>query len=401
MLKARRIVILGSTGSIGTGALSVVEAAPADFDVVALSAHRNTGLLAEQATRFAANRVALGDLNGDSERSGTSATGVPARIDPADMPDGVEILDGADGLEALASDPTVDVVINALVGAAGLGPALATVRAGHRLAIANKESLVAAGELLTALAAVTGSELVPIDSEHSAVFRCLRGVRHEEVAGITLTASGGPLRDAPVSKLATATVEDVLKHPTWEMGAKVTVDSATMFNKGLEVLEAHWLFGLDFDRIDVVVHRESVVHSLVRLRDGSQLAHLGDPDMRVPIQYAMYYPDPPTVSFGGRSLAEVGELHFAELDESRYPCFGLALEAGRRGGTAPAIAATADECAVEAFVAHRLPFGGIADVIEGALERTPSGAAESLGAIRAAEREAAAVASDLIRELDT
>ena len=401
MPEAKRIVILGSTGSIGTGALSVVEAAPDDFDVVALSALRNTELLAEQATRFGAKRVALGDLSEESEQSGGSATAATVRIDPADMPDGVEILAGADGLEALASDPTVDVVINALVGASGLGPALAAVRAGHRLAIANKESLVAAGELLTALSTVTGSELVPIDSEHSAVFRCLRGVRPEEVAGITLTASGGPLRDAPVSKLATATVEDVLRHPTWEMGAKVTVDSATMFNKGLEVLEAHWLFGFDFDRIDVVVHRESIVHSLVRLRDGSELAHLGDPDMRVPIQYAMYYPDPPTVSFAGRSLAEVGALHFAPLDESRYPCFSLALEAGRRGGTAPAIAATADECAVHAFVERRLPFGGIAAVIEGALERTPSGAAESLEAIRAAETEAAAIASELIAELAT
>ncbi len=401
MPQARRIVILGSTGSIGTGALSVVEAAPEDFDVVGLSALRNTELLTEQAIRFGANRVALGDLPAGREPSVDPLEEDAARIDPSALPDGVEILQGADGLEAMASDPTVDVVINALVGASGLGPAVAAVRAGHRLAIANKESLVAAGGLLTALAAETGSELVPIDSEHSAVFRCLRGVRHEEVEGITLTASGGPLRDSPVRELATATVEDVLKHPTWEMGAKVTVDSATMFNKGLEVLEAHWLFGLDFDRIDVVVHRESIVHSLVRLRDGSLLAHLGDPDMRIPIQYAMYYPDPPTVSFGGRTLAEVGSLHFAPLDESRYPCFGLALEAGRRGGTAPAIAATADECAVEAFVTRRLSFGGIADVIEGALERTPSGAAESLEAIRAAETEAAVVASELIRELDT
>ncbi len=401
MPKARRIVILGSTGSIGTGALSVVEAAPDDFDVVALTALRNTELLAEQATRFGASRVALGDPLASPNHPGGRAAGGAGRIDPADMPDGVEILSGADGLEALASDPSVDVVINALVGASGLGPALAAVRAGHLLAIANKESLVAAGELLTALATVTGSELVPIDSEHSAVFRCLRGVRSEEVAGITLTASGGPLRDTPDSELARANVEDVLRHPTWEMGAKVTVDSATMFNKGLEVLEAHWLFGLELDRIDVVVHRESVVHSLVRLRDGSLLAHLGDPDMKIPIQYAMYYPDPPTVSFAGRTLAEVGALHFAPLDESRYPCFGLALEAGRRGGTAPAIVATADECAVEAFVTRRLPFGGIADVIERTLERTPSGAAESLEAIQAAEREAAAVASELVRELDT
>ncbi len=386
MSKARRIVILGSTGSIGTGALSVVEAAPDDFDVVGLSAYRNTELLAEQAERFRADRVVFGDADTTADVA---------------LPGGVEALSGAEGLDALASDPSVDVVVNALVGASGLGPAMAAVRAGHQLAIANKESLVAAGELITALATVTGSELVPVDSEHSAIFRCLRGVHHDEVEGITLTASGGPLRDAHASTLETATIEDVLKHPTWEMGAKVTVDSATMFNKGLEVLEAHWLFGLGFDRIEVVVHRESVVHSLVRLKDGSQLAHLGDPDMRVPIQYAMYYPDPPTVSFGGRTLSEFGALHFEPLEESRYPCFGLALEAGRRGGTAPAVAATADECAVDAFVTRRLPFGGIAAVIERTLERTSSGAAESLEAIRAAETEAAAVASELIRELNT
>jgi len=397
----RRIVILGSTGSIGTGVLSVVEAAPGDFDVVGLSALRNTELLVEQAIRHGASRVALADLPAGHEASVAVRGDDAARIDPSTLPEGVELLQGEGGLEAMASDPTVDVVINALVGASGLGPAMAAVRAGRRLAIANKESLVAAGELLTTLAAETGSELVPIDSEHSAIFRCMLGVRREEVVGVTLTASGGPLRDSPVRELAAATVEDVLKHPTWEMGAKVTVDSATMFNKGLEVIEAYWLFGLDFDQIDVVVHRESIVHSLVRLQDGSLLAHLGDPDMRIPIQYAMYYPDPPTVSFGGRTLAEVGALHFEPLDESRYPCFGLALEAGRRGGTAPAIVATADECAVEAFVRRRLPFGGIADVIARALERTPAGSAESLEAIRAAEAEAAVVAEELIRELGT
>lgn len=391
MSVARRIVILGSTGSIGTGALSIVERAPDDFDVVGLSAYRNTTLLVEQAIRFGARTIALG----------SGEAGEPGRIDASTLPAGVELSEGADALMAMASDTTVDVVVNALVGASGLGPAMAAVRAGRRLAIANKESLVAAGELLTALAMVTGSKIVPIDSEHSALFRCLRGVRREEVDGITLTASGGSLRDADVTGLATATIEDVLRHPTWEMGAKVTVDSATMFNKGLEVLEARWLFGFELDTIDVVVHRESIVHSLVRLRDGSLLAHLGDPDMRIPIQYAMYYPDPPAVSFGGRTLADVGALHFEPLVESRYPCFGLALEAGRRGGTAPAIVATADERAVEAFVTHRLPFGGIADVIEGTLERATSGPAESLEAILAAETEAAAVASELIRGFGT
>jgi len=384
--KARRVSILGSTGSIGTGALAVVAAAPADFDVVGLSAYRNTSLLSEQAAQFAATRVALGDERGAGD---------------AGLLSGVETLRGAAGLETLASDPDVDLVVNALVGAAGLGPAMAAVRAGHRLAIANKESLVAAGELLTALASVTGSDLVPIDSEHSAVFRCLRRAHAAEVAGITLTASGGPLRDVSLDQLPGATIEDVLRHPTWEMGAKVTVDSATMFNKGLEVLEARWLFGLDLDRIDVVVHRESVVHSLVRLTDGSMLAHLGDPDMKVPIQYAMYYPDPPTVSFGGRTLTEVGALHFEELDESRYPCFALALEAGRRGGTAPAVAATADEVAVEAFVTRRLAFGRIPDVIERSLERVPGAEAESLGAIRAAETEAGVVAAELVAEFGT
>ncbi|MCD4690061.1 1-deoxy-D-xylulose-5-phosphate reductoisomerase [bacterium] len=391
MSSPKRIVILGSTGSIGTGALSVVAAAPDDFDVVAISAFRSTELLAQQAVRFGVSRMAVGG----KENGGASLTAETAST----LPDGIEILSGVDALDELASDPTIDVVINALVGSAGLAPAVAAVRAGRRLAIANKESLVAAGELLTALAAETGSTLVPIDSEHSAVFRCLRGQRPDEIVGITLTASGGALRDAAPSSVATATIEDVLRHPTWEMGAKVTVDSATMFNKGLEVLEARWLFGLDLDQIAVVVHRESVVHSFVRLRDGSLLAHLGDPDMRVPIQYAMYYPDSPTVSFAGRTLEEIGALHFEPLDEARHPCFGLALEAGRRGGTAPAIAATADEQAVEAFVAHRIPFGGIATVIEQTLDRTVVGPVESLDAVWEAETEAAAVAIEIIQGL--
>ncbi len=392
MSRARRISILGSTGSIGTGALSVVEAAPDDFHVVGLSAYRSAERLVEQARRFGAGRVAFGANGGAADSHG----GRRVTLDSAELPSGVELLDGEDGLEKLASDETLDLVVNAVVGASGLRPAVAAVRSGLRLAIANKESLVAAGELLTGLARETGSELIPIDSEHSAVFRCLRGRRPGDVAGITLTASGGALRDMPAARLPDATIEDVLRHPTWDMGAKVTVDSATMFNKGLEVLEAHWLFGMTLDRIDVVVHRESIVHSLVRLTDGSLLAHLGDPDMRVPIQYAMYYPDPPVTSFAGRSLPEIGALHFEELDRGRYPCFELALEAGRRGGTAPAAAATADERAVEAFAAGRLPFRGIPSVIEGVLDRMEAAPATTLESIQAAETEAAAIADEII-----
>jgi 1-deoxy-D-xylulose-5-phosphate reductoisomerase len=372
----KRIAILGSTGSIGRSAIDVVRAHPDRFEIVGLSALRNSGLLASQARETGARRVVLGE----------------GRAEAADFPSGVVVERGAAALEDLASEPAVDLVVNAIVGAAGLRPTVASVSAGKRVALANKESLVAAGEIVIALARERGAEIVPVDSEHSSLTRCLRRVSPEAVDALVLTASGGPLRDLPPGAAADAGVAQVLDHPTWDMGEKVTVDSATLVNKAMEVIEARWLFGLPFDRIEVLVHRESIVHSLVRLSDGTFLAHLGAPDMRVPIQHAMFYPDAPDRAFEVLDLASVGGLSFAEVDRARYPCFDIVLEAGRRGGTAPAVAATADEVAVEAFVGGRIRFGDIARVIAWTLEAVPREEAASLDDVLEAEVRAEAEA---------
>lgn len=379
----KRIAILGSTGSIGRSALSVAEAHPDAFEVVGLSAHSNAELLASQARRFGATRVVVGD----------------DRVDRTLLPPGVEVSSGVEALESLASDPSVDLVVNAIVGAAGLRPTAASVRAGRRLALANKESLVSAGEIVTRLARESGGEIIPVDSEHSSLLRCLRGVARQEVASVVLTASGGPLRDVPAGAVADADLSQVLSHPTWDMGEKVTVDSATLVNKAMEVIEARWLFDLPFEKIEVLVHRESIVHSLVRLSDGTLLAHLGVPDMRVPIQYAMLYPNASGLSFARCDLATLGSLSFDGIDYGRYPCFELVLEAGKRGGTAPAIAATADEVAVEAFIRGRIRFGEIAEVIEKVLGSVPSGTADDIDAVIAAEGSARAAAEAAIARL--
>jgi 1-deoxy-D-xylulose-5-phosphate reductoisomerase len=379
----KRIAVLGSTGSIGRSVLSVVESNPDVFEVVGLSALRNAELLAAQAKQFGVAKVAIGE-----EAAGSSSLG-------ADLEIGV----GEEALVELASDPDVDLVVNALVGTAGLPVTAASVGAGKRLAIANKESLVMAGELVTSLAGRTGSELIPVDSEHSSIFRCLRGTAHGEVTGVVLTASGGPLRDLPVNEVGSATVEAVLSHPTWDMGRKITVDSATLANKAMEVVEAMWLFDLPLELIDVVVHRESVVHSFVRLCDGSLLAHLGSPDMRVPIQYALFYPDAPGVSFNEFRPAEMGTLSFGPVEAERYPCFGLILASAREGGTAPTIATTADEVAVGAFLEGRIRFGDIATVIARTLDAEGTGPAENLAAVLKAERSARTTAVEIVEDI--
>jgi 1-deoxy-D-xylulose-5-phosphate reductoisomerase len=379
----RRIALLGSTGSIGRAVLEVAAARPDAFEVVSLSAFRNADLLAEQARRFRVREIVLGD---------------EARA-PSGLPPGVSVGRGAAALERLASDPDVDLVVNALVGAAGLRPTAASVRAGKRIALANKESLVMAGELIVAGAKASGSEIIPVDSEHSSIFRCLRGTVRGEVEGITLTASGGPLRDLPIDRLPDASLALVLAHPTWSMGEKVTVDSATLVNKAMEVIEAHWLFGLPFERIDVVIHRESIVHSLVRLSDGSMLAHLGLPDMRIPIQYAMFFPDAPPLPFGECALPDAGVLSFEPLSHDRNPCFGLIVEAGKAGGTAAAIAATADEVAVRAFVSGQIRFGDIASVIEEVLRSVPSSAVVGFESVISAWEAASARSRDVVSDL--
>jgi 1-deoxy-D-xylulose-5-phosphate reductoisomerase len=350
----------------------VIEVNPDALEVVSLSALSNVELLAEQAAAFGAKRVAVGEQASDR----------------AELPAGVEVGVGVSALEALASDPAADLVVNALVGTAGLPVTAAAVRAGKRLAIANKESLVMAGGAITGLARQAGSELIPVDSEHSSIFRCIRGAADGEVVGIVLTASGGPLRDLPADELAGVCVDDVLDHPTWDMGEKITVDSATMANKAMEVIEAMWLFGTPLSAIDVVIHRESVVHSLVRMSDGSLLAHLGPPDMRIPIQYALFYPEAPQASFSDQEASDIGPLSFAGLEPGRYPCFDLILRAASDGGTAPASACVADEVAVTAFLRGDIAFSDIPIVIERTLAAMPVRPAENLAAVIAAADEA-------------
>jgi 1-deoxy-D-xylulose-5-phosphate reductoisomerase len=379
----RRLTVLGSTGSIGRSTLDVVARIPGAFEVVGLSGETNGALLAEQAARFGAKRVAVGEST------------------EAEFGRGVRVLRGPAALEELASEPEADLVVNALVGASGLRPTVAALRSGKTVALANKESLVMAGEVVTRAAADAGAALVPIDSEHSAIFRCLRSSRSGEATGLVLTASGGALRDIPIERTRDATVDEVLRHPTWSMGAKITVDSATLVNKALEVIEARWLFGVPLDRIEVVIHRESIVHSLVRLSDGSFLAHLGEPDMRVPIQYALCHPDPGPVDFGRRGPGDLRHLSFEPVDARRYPCLEIVLAAAREGGTAPAIAAAADEVAVEAFVAGAVRFCDIERVLVETLSAVPSGPCASIGDALDADAGARAAARAAARSAAT
>ncbi len=349
----RRVLIVGSTGSIGTQALDVVSRS-GTLEVVGLAAHSNADVLLEQAARHGVDRVALADEHA-AARAGETWEGT--------------VLAGAEGLVALITDTECDLVLNALTGSAGLGPTVAALGEGIDLALANKESLVVGGELVTTLAEATGATILPVDSEHSALFQLLAGERPGTVDRLVLTASGGPFRGR--SDLSGVTREEALAHPTWDMGGKVTIDSATLMNKGLEVIEAHHLFGVPYERIDVLVHPQSIVHSLIHLNDGASLAHLGNPDMRVPISFALHFPDRVDVPVKTLDLAEVGSLAFEPPDEDLFPCLRLAREAGAAGGTAPCVLNAANEVAVDAFLGGQLPFTGIARVIEGTLEAVP------------------------------
>ena len=349
----RKVVILGSTGSIGVQALEVVGAA-AELDVVGLSADRSWEQLVEQARDHGVPVIALADPDAAQKASG----GWKGRV-----------LGGEEGIRELVADSGADLVLNATVGSAGLGPTIVALTEGIDLALANKESLVVGGELVTALAEATGARIIPVDSEHSALHQLIRG-ETGNVEGIVLTASGGPFRGR--TDLRGVTREEALAHPTWEMGGKITIDSATLTNKGLEVIEAHHLFGVPYERIEVVVHPQSIVHAMVRLNDGASLAHLGLPDMRVPISYALHYPQRADVTVPTLDLAEVGELSFERPDLEAFPCLRLAREAGEAGGTAPAVLNAANEVAVAAFLDGRIAFTGIADVIAGTLEAVPA-----------------------------
>jgi len=346
----RKVLILGSTGSIGVQALEVVRASD-ELEVVGLSAASDGERLVEQAREHGVRRIALAD----ADAAGEVAAGF----------DG-EVLTGEQGIRELVASTDADLVLNAILGAAGLGPTVVALSEGRDLALANKESLVIGGELVTALAEATGAMLIPVDSEHSALYQLIGAEPPGTVDRLVLTASGGPFRGR--GDLSGVTREEALAHPTWEMGGKITIDSATLLNKGLELIEAHHLFAIPYERIDVVVHPQSIVHAMVHLNDGSSLAHLGHPDMRVPISYALHHPERADVDVPRLDLASVGELSFEEPDEETFPCLRLAREAGAAGGTAPAVLNAANEVAVEAFLAGELSFTAIAEVVEGTLD---------------------------------
>jgi 1-deoxy-D-xylulose-5-phosphate reductoisomerase len=350
----RGIVIAGSTGSIGTQALEVVDRS-GELEVVGLAAGSSWELLVEQAERFGVKRVALADPDAAARAAERWTAG--------------EVLAGPEGLVELITDSACELVLNAIVGSAGLGPTVAALGEGIDLALANKESLVVGGELVTALAVATGAQIIPIDSEHSALYQLIGAERPGSVTRLVLTASGGPFRGR--ADLEGVTREEALAHPTWDMGGKNTIDSATLMNKGLELIEAHHLFGVPYDAIDVVVHPQSIVHAVVHLNDGASLAHLGYPDMRVPISYALHHPERADVPVRTLDLAELGELTFEQPDVEAFPCLRLAREAAQAGGTAPCVLNAADEVAVHAFLAGELSFTGIPRVIEGTLSEIP------------------------------
>ena len=350
----RRILIVGSTGSIGTQALDVIEQS-GDLQVAGLAADSSWELLLDQASRFGVERLALADPDAAARAAEHS---------------GRSVLSGAEGLVELITDTECDLVLNALVGSAGLGPTVATLGEGIDLALANKESLVVGGELVMALAEATGAQLIPVDSEHSALAQLIAGERPGSVDRLVLTASGGPFRGR--TDLDEVSRDEALAHPTWDMGGKITIDSATLMNKGLELIEAHHLFGVPYDRIDVVVHPQSIVHAFVHLIDGASLAHLGYPDMRVPIAYALHHPERAEVAVPTLDLVDVGALTFEAPDTETFACLRLARDAATAGGTAPCVLNAANEIAVHAFLRGELSFTGIATVIESTLSELPA-----------------------------
>ncbi|MFZ2087156.1 MAG: 1-deoxy-D-xylulose-5-phosphate reductoisomerase [Desulfobaccales bacterium] len=349
----KRLAILGSTGSIGQNALAVVAEHPQEFQVVGLAAGKNVGLLAEQIRAVRPRLVSVQDEAAARELRASLAGQPP-----------VEILVGQEGAVAVAAASEADLVVSAMVGAVGLTPTLAAIQAGKTVALANKETLVAAGSLIMAAVAANGAALIPVDSEHSAIFQALEGQRREEVRRLWLTASGGPFRTWPQEKLAAATPAQALKHPNWSMGAKITIDSATMMNKALEVIEASVLFGLPVSQVEVFIHPQSIIHSLVEFVDGSVLAQLGWPDMRLPIAYALTYPRRLPLSSEPLDLGKVAQLTFERPDLERFPSLRLGYEAAHAGGTMPAVLNAANEVAVAAFLDGRLPFPGIPRVVE-------------------------------------
>lgn len=386
-----KLTVLGATGSIGVSTLDVVARHPERFAVTALSGHSRIDVLAEQCRRFRPAYAVVGDAAGAQrlrELLGSDA-------------DAIELLHGPLALAQVASLPEVDAVMAAIVGAAGLEPTLAAARAGKRVLLANKEALVMAGAVFMAEVARAGAVLLPIDSEHNAVFQSMPhdyagNLRQAGVRRILLTASGGPFRSTPVAQLAAVTPEQAVAHPNWSMGRKISVDSATMMNKGLEVIEARWLFNAPADKIEVVIHPQSVIHSLVDYDDGSVLAQLGNPDMRTPIANALAWPERIESGVAPLDLFAVGRLDFERPDPARFPCLPLAYRALAAGGNAPAVLNAANEIAVAAFLDRRLPFLRIADVIAATLDAVPAAAAADLDAVLAADRAGRAAAQAVV-----
>ncbi|MGE9269210.1 MAG: 1-deoxy-D-xylulose-5-phosphate reductoisomerase [Verrucomicrobiales bacterium] len=383
--RRKKVVLLGSTGSIGGSTLEVAKMLPERLELIGLAANSSVEKLAEQARETGVREVAIYDASKEAALREL-------------LPPGVKVRVGEQGLEELASLAEADMVLVAIVGTAGLKPALAAIEAGKDLAVASKEILVMAGEIVTSAAERHGVRLLPVDSEHNAIFQCLEGHRGgaEEVSRLILTASGGPFRTWPAEQLETVTVEQALKHPTWEMGRKITIDSASLFNKGLEMIEARWLFGIGMEKIDVIVHPQSIVHSMVEFVDGSVLAQLSRTDMGFPIQYALTWPERTRGGLEPLDFATLATLDFEAPRDQDFPALGLARKAGLEGGTLPAVFNAANEVAVDAFLARKLSFPGIWRVVEETMRRHERESAASLATVVAADGWAREFAASLI-----
>ena len=383
----KRLAIIGSTGSIGTQTLGIVARYPDLFTVKVLTAGSNAELLMAQARLCRPEKVVIGN-EAFYEVVKTGLSGL-----------GIEVMAGQKAVEEVASSDGIDTVVAAMVGFAGLRPTAAAVAAGREVALANKETLVVAGEMITRTAAITGTRLLPVDSEHSAIMQCLNGEPESSVERIILTASGGPFRDTPAGRLAKVTPLEALRHPNWTMGSKITIDSATLMNKGLEVIEAHWLFGTPPDRIDVLIHPQSIIHSMVQFTDGSLKAQLGVPDMRLPIIYALTWPERVVTELPRPDLAETGSLTFGEPDTARFRCLALARAALKEGGNMPCALNAANEVAVAAFLREQIGFNDIAGTVEFVLAKTSFNSEASLSTYAETDNLSRRLADDNINKV--
>lgn len=385
MSHKQTVAILGSTGSIGTQTLDVIDRHSELFEVYALTAHSNIDLLVKQAKRYRPEVVAIADER-HYKTLREALDGLP-----------VKVFAGADSICQIAAMSPIDTVVTAMVGYSGLLPTVKAIEAGKKIALANKETLVVAGELVTDLTLRNRVDIVPIDSEHSAIFQCLVGENENSVEKLILTASGGAFRDTPKDDLRLATAADALRHPTWKMGAKITIDSATMMNKGFEVIEARWLFDIPIDKIEVIIHPQSIVHSMVQFCDGSIKAQLGQPDMRHPIQYALTFPDRLNAQVERANLADIHQLTFEKPDYEKFRNLGLAYDALRRGGNIPCILNAANEVAVDAFLKGKIGFFAMSDIIEQTISETAFISSPTLDDYIATDREARARSSEKIK----